>query len=218
MWLFMSQNREILFNQPIQVTGLEVPHHEEETSTLSLPTKGVIIPFCRGECGTNYTITNASGVSTGVMLCTFGMSPFSTTTLTNPTTSNPSFTQAISGDSNSVTFVMPYDGILRSIYMTSCTYGPIGTATSVITPYVALYTADPGTTTFTLLSGTKIPAAIPWTGSTISNSVTTGYQTGLNISIPAGTRIAIVGGCDATGTSVQQWIEYAGALYLSQNE
>lgn|GEM_PF-3492716 len=217
----MSQNRKIYFNQPIQVTGLEVPPHlphEEETSTSSLPTKGVIIPFCRGECGTNYTLTNASGVSTGVMLCTFGMTNGSTTTLTNPATSNPSFTQSIALNNHAFTFVMPYDGTLRSIYMNSCNYYTLGNASSVVTPYVALYTADPGTTTFTLLSGTKTPAAIPWTGSTISNSVTTGYQSGLNISIPAGTRIAIVGGCDSNGLALTQWIEYAGALYLSQNE
>jgi len=92
----------------------------------------------------------------------------------------------------------------------------ISQTTTDIRPYIAIATPAPGTYNFTILQDSIVYPSVGYVyGSNPSSTILTAYSTDLNVSVPAGTPIAIVAGLISLGTtqqSIQQYIYMSGSL------
>ncbi|MCU4716172.1 hypothetical protein OCE25_28405, partial [Bacillus cereus] len=167
-----------------------------------------IIAFDTGN--STATSSNAAGASSSIIVSSFGdFSP--AFTLTAGTFSFSA------GEANS--FIMPYDAIIVSIYMSATNLAFTPPTPTNIFPYVAIATAPSGSNTFTIIPSTKTVVSAPYVGGVAypANTIFSGSLTGLNISVAAGTRVAIVCGFDVTlGNLAASYIfYYTGGILLA---
>ncbi|MUK87754.1 hypothetical protein GMD78_04975 [Ornithinibacillus sp. L9] len=99
-------------------------------------------------------------------------------------------------------FIMPFDSIIESIYMSVTNLAFTPPAGQEIFPYVALATAPSGSNTFTLIPETQTFVDTPYVGGTSypANTILSGSLPGIDVPISEGTRIAIVCGFETTGS------------------
>lgn len=117
-------------------------------------------------------------------------------------------------------FIMPYDGIVTSIYMeiTGVTYAP--PAGQQISPYVALVIAPPESNSFTVIpaSITSVTTPIPGGVVYINNTPVPGNSGPISIPIAAGTRVTIICGHNIISPPLASgalfWV-HAGAIELT---
>lgn len=189
----INRNRKIIFNQPIQITGLEENMDGSlKPITTTYPTPGILIPFSTGG------LNNTGVPSSNIILSSFSM-PSSQVALSDNT-----FTQTAS---QYLSFIMPCHGTLQSIAMSAVSNSAF---TGTVNPYVAIATAPTGSFNFTINPNTKVEAS--FSESVVVGGTSSNYQPYLNLFIPAGTRVAIVCGVDTT----TQAFNYNGALFFKR--
>lgn len=198
-------NRKIFFDQPLPVTT----KYGSTGFSLNI-SPGVIIPFSMGTANSITLRSDSSGNSTNVILIGSGKYSGNTLNLTNG-----SFTQTTS---YLYSFIMPYDATLQNIYLT-VNYSSNGTwdppTESTFTPYVALATATDNNL-FTIISETITSIEESFVGGNTypANTHHSGSQEGLGISIPAGTKVALVGGLNGS-TALSGAFIFRGGLWLT---
>lgn len=115
-----------------------------------------------------------------------------------------------------VSFILPYDSVIRSIYMASGSHSTI-LGTGIYYPYVELYAAPSDSNIFTpiTVSVTMPDAGVP--GPAEEDVTVSGSNTGLDIQLSAGTRI-IIGGKLKTENSSSDTIfsvYFSGGIAIS---
>jgi len=190
-------NRNIFFDQPLPV---KTQYEPQKSSVNTSP--GIIIPFSMGTSSDTSLTATATGTPTSVVLIGSGKYYSSTLTLTDNTFTQPS--------NNLYSFIMPYDATLQNIYFSTVFYNDsnfFSNAVTTYTPFVALATAT-DSNTFTLITETITPVNEPLLPNTqyIANTRLPGSQEELGLSIPAGTKVAILGGLTGSTT---------GTLFIS---
>ncbi|MBJ6362548.1 collagen-like protein, partial [Paenibacillus sp. GCM10012307] len=179
---------------------------------------GLVIPFSSvggAGRGTALPSTNASGVSLNVNLLTFGRTG-NDILLTGGST----FTVPFATDNNQFFFTFPVAVTLTGIaasFNNNAAFTPI--AASNFRPYIALATAAPGTYNFTISPGSVTYSSsgfLPGVNNPTS-TILTALNNTINVPVPAGTLLAIVGGwSDLNGSqALQQYIYMSGSLYFS---
>jgi len=197
-------NRKIFFDQPLPLTT----KYGSTGFPLNI-SPGVIIPFSMGTANSLTLGSDSSGNSTNVIL--IGSGKYSGTL----NITNGSFTQTTS---NLYSFIMPYDATLQNIYLTVTYYSngiwipPTG---STFTPYVAMATATDNNF-FTIISETITSIEESFVGGNTYpiNTHHSGSQEGLGISIPAGTKVALVGGLNGN-SALSGAFTFRGGLWLT---
>lgn len=113
---------------------------------------------------------------------------------------------------------MPYDGILRNIYVLFSTkYGANFESGSTIYPFVAIATSDSINLVYTILQDT-ITYTDPYIGGIDypKHTLRRGSLTNLNIPIAEGTLVGIVAGIRGENVTSEQYGQFAiaGGLFL----
>lgn len=168
-----------------------------------------VIPFSTG-IDTSNPLTNAAGEPLEIQLVSFsGHSntiSLSGNTFTLPTGNNYQFT-----------FAIPYDAVVRSIYLTCSNWAAFTPpAGATVYPFVTLATAQLDSALFTLLPTTETVTDTPWVGGANVPAGTTlsGFSVDINVPIPAGSRVAICCTYRITGTPSAQsyYFYYSGGI------
>lgn len=164
-----------------------------ETGAIAAIISKTIIPFASQKAP---YVTRVNGAATTVAPIGSGYTQLDTL----PLDSNGSFNLS-SRTNHQIAFSLPFDAIIREIYITTGNYAPFSPSYPVY-PYITLYSASPDSNLFTPIEGT---ATIPTTGlgpgSVPAGTMVSGSTTGLNIKLPAGTRIVIGGMVQEPGSS-----------------
>jgi len=117
-------------------------------------------------------------------------------------------------NASAFSFVVPYDATVETIYMTATNTG--FTPGTNVNPYIILATALRNSNTFTLRQETKTPTEIQYSQGTQypDNTILYGSHANINMTIPAGTRVAIVCGFNTQGGILAQgyWFYYTGGI------
>lgn len=198
-------NRNIFFDHPLPVTT-----QYGGVDTILNISPGIIIPFSMGTANSLTLNTDASGNSSNVIVIGSGKFSNSAFSLTEG-----SFNQTANF---LYSFIMPYDATLKNIYL-SVNYSNSGDYTPpldyIYTPYVAIATAN-ANNTFTILTETITPISQSFIGGTTyaGNTRITGSRENLGISIPAGTKVAIVAGYTGSPSTSGAFV-FRGGLWLS---
>ena len=163
-------------------------------------TASIFIPFASGRGAPN-TNTNAAGQSTSVYAFGFGERTDGAITLVSNTFSF--------ADTSAFSFVVPDDATVETIYMTATNLR--FTPATNVNPYIILATASRNSNTFTLRQVTKTPTEIQYSQNILypTNTILYGSNTNINMTIPAGTRVAIACGFNTQGgTPAQGYMFY----------
>lgn len=152
-----------------------------------------IIPFASQKAP---YVTRVNGAATTVAPIGSGYAQLDTL----PLDSSGSFNLS-SRTNHQIAFSLPFDAIIREIYITTGNYEAFSPGYPVY-PYITLYSASSVSNLFTPIAGT---ATIPTTGlgpgSVPAGTMVSGSTTGLKITLPAGTRIVIGGMVQEPGSS-----------------
>jgi len=162
-------------------------------------TASIFIPFASGLSAPT-TNTNASGQSTSVYAMGFGEHTLNAITLVSDTFSFV--------DTSAFSFIVPYNTTVESIYMTATNLA--FTALTNINPYIILATAPRNSNNFTLRQETKTPTEIQYSQNMQypSNTILYGSNTNINMTIPAGMRVAIACGFNTQGGNPTQGYQF----------
>lgn len=168
-----------------------------------------IIPFASQKAP---YVTRVNGVATTVAPIGSGYAPHDALTLN----SNGSFSLS-SKPNHQIAFSLPFDTIIREIYITAGNYAPFSPSYAVY-PYITLYSASPDSNLFTPIADTTtIPTTGLGPGSVPAGTMVSGSATGLNIELPAGTRIVIGGMVQEPGSSgiASYYLYFTGGVGIS---
>lgn len=115
-------------------------------------------------------------------------------------------------------FVMPFDGTLRNIYALFANRQQLNLEEGVtMRPFVGIAVSNSNALVFNVLQNTIVYGEPYVGGSSIPKySVRKGSLTGLDVSLPAGTLVTIVGGWqgESKGTEQSTQISFSGGLFI----
>ena len=182
-----------------------------ETGPTGDTASAIVIPFSTGT-DTGNPSTNAAGEPAQVQIVSFS-GHSNSISLTGNTFVLPT------GNGYQFAFVMPYDAVVKSIYLTCSNWAdftpPAGAS---VYPFVMLATAPLGSNSFTLLTATETITGTPWIGGAVipAGTILSGSRLNIDVSIAAGSRVAISCAYRITGTPSAQsyYFYYAGGILL----
>lgn len=115
-------------------------------------------------------------------------------------------------------FIMPFDGTLRNIYALFANRQQLNLEEGVtMRPFVGIAVSNSNALVFNVLQNTIVYGEPYVGGSSIPKySVRKGSLTGLDVSLPAGTLVTIVGGWqgESKGTEQSTQISFSGGLFI----